>query len=330
MSDLDLIGLLAASTAQGPSAQDDAAVCMVGQVLAVDAPGRRVRIRLHGGAVWLPGVASRYMVGAPAAVLVDPIAGRPVRVLAAVTPRSPVILGTVLAGPSGGNLTVMIEGTSYTLPCPIGTYTVGQSAWAVTDDWGVPVIILGPSSVGAPDPVAPPTPPPPAIETATATIGPQSTGTYRYLTYDRWDVWGGSLGGGLAGIYQGNAYGSGQLVGLACYGDQIVNLAALSIVKATLTVKRNGSGSGPVALTVQGSPHGTRPAGAPSSSGTTVSTPPIPLNESAAVDLPADVCEALRSGAAKGLAAVGGAYAGFGGTLTPGSFVLTIQYTRNA
>ena len=42
------------------------------------------------------------------------------------------------------------------------------------------------------------------------------------------------------------------------------------------------------------------------------------------------MCEALRTGAAKGLLAVGGSYAGFGGTTTPGSFTLAIQYTRNA
>ena len=38
----------------------------------------------------------------------------------------------------------------------------------------------------------------------------------------------------------------------------------------------------------------------------------------------------IEAATAKGLVAVGGSYAGFGGTTTPGSFTLAIQYTRNA
>ncbi len=330
MSDLDLIGLLAASTAVGPGVEDDAAFTATATVLAVDAAGRRVRVMLRGSDVWLPANPSRYKVNAPARVLLDPTRGRPALVLTTLDPRPPDLLGTVISGPTGGVITISVEGTSYTVPCMPGAYTVGQTAWAGTDDWGIPSIVRAPSTAAAPEPVAPPVAPPASIVTATATIGPQQSGTYRAGSYNRWDVWGGGLGGGLASIYQGNAYGSGPLTGLACYGDQIVNLGALAITKATLTVKRNASGSGPVALTVQGSPHGTRPLGAPSSSGTSASTAPIALNGTGTVDLPTDVCEALRSGTAKALAAVGGAYAGFGGTSIPGSFTLSIQYTRAA
>lgn len=327
MSDLDLIGLLARSTAQGPGIEDDTALTATGTVLAVDPPGRRVRVALRGGDVWLPAAAARYKPAGTVRVLLDPTAGRPVLVLAAVDVRSPALLSKVISGPTGGILTVDVEGVSYALPAPMGAYTVGASAWVLTDDWGIPVIVHGPSSDVAPGGTTNPGGGGSTVITATALVGPQSTGTYR-ATHG-WNAWGGSTGWGLADIYQGNGYGSGPLVGLACYGDQIVNLAAIEIQKATLTAFRNSSGVGG-ALTVQGSPHGSRPAGAPSSSGTTVTAPVVGSGEAAMVELPSDVREALRTGAAKGLAAVGAAYAGFGGTTKPGSFTLTIQYTRNA
>ena len=329
MSDLDLIGLLAQSTPQGPGVEDDAALLATGTVLDADPAGRRVRVLVRSSDVWLPAGAARFQKNSPCRVLLDPTAGRPILAFAPLNPRPPALLGTVVSGPTGGNLTVTIEGTQYTLPCPMGAYTVGASAWAMTDDWGIPFIIIGPSSATAPGSAGTAPSAGATVVTSTVTVSPQSTGTYR-SSYGKWDVWGAGLGGGLAAVYQGNAYGSGPLIGLACYGDQIVNLGAISIQKATLTAIRNGSGTGPVALTVQGSPHGTRPAGAPTSTGTTASTAAVALNGSGTVDLPTDVRENLRIGAAKGLAAVGGAYAGFGGTATPGSFTLTIQYTRNA
>lgn len=329
MSDLDLIGLLKSATTQGPAASDDTALVATGTVITVDAGGRRARVSLRGGDVWLPAVAGRYQVNATARVLLDPTAGRPVLILGTVSPRPPALLGKVVSGPTAGNLTVTVDGVTYTIPCPMGAYTVGSSAWVLTDDWGVPVIVIGPSSDVAPTGGTPAPALPAAVVTATVTISPQQSGTWR-SSYGKWDVWGGSLGGGLPAVYQGNAYGSGPLTGLACYGDQVLNLGAISITRITLNVSRNGSGSGPVALTVQGSPNGTRPAGAPTSSGTTASTGAVALNGSGSVDLPSDVRENFRTGAVKALAAVGGSYAGFGGTATPGSFTLTIQYTRNA
>lgn len=242
--------------------------------------------------------------------------------------RPPALLGQVISGPTGGYLTVLVEGTQYTLPAPMGAYTVGASAWAMTDDWGAPFIVIGPSSEIAPGAILPPPPAGGSVVNATATIGPQSTGTYR-SSFGSWDTWGNDIHGGVADIYQGEGYGSGPLIGLACYGDQVVNLGAVGIQKMTLTAVRNGSGSGG-ALTVQGAPHGSRPAGAPSSSGSTATAPAVGAGTATAVDLPSDVCEAFRTGSTKGLTAVGAAYAGFGGTTVPGSFVLSIQYTHNA
>lgn len=326
--DLDLIGLLDRTLPQGPDQAADTAMVAVGIVRELDIPKRRVRVGIRGGDAWLPASAAKYKIGAPARVLLDPTASRPVLVLAPVEPRSPALLGTVTAGPTGGNLTVSVEGTSYVLPAPMGAYTIGQSAWVLLDDWGVPVFVLGPSSVVAAGGAGSIPGGGGSVVTATVSIGPQSTGTWR--SGYGWDTWGNDIHGGVADIYQGSAYGSGALTGLACFGDQIVNLGAIAIQKATLSVRRNGSGTGAVPLTVQGSPNGSRPGGAPSGSGSTASTGGVATNAWASVDLPADVCEALRTGGAKGLIAVGGSYAGFGGTTTPGSFTLAIQYTRNA
>lgn len=324
----DLIGLLDRALPQGPDQGDDAALTAAGIIRELDIPKRRVRVGLRAGEAWLPAIAARYKIGAPCAVLLDPTASRPIRVLGPIESRSPVLLGTVTSGPTGGNLTVTVEGTSYVLPAPMGAYTIGQSAWVLLDDWGVPVFVLGPSSVVASGGAGSIPGSGGSVVTATATIGPQSSGTWR--SGYGWDTWGNDIHGGVADIYQGEAYGSGALTGLACFGDQIVNLGAIAIQSARLSFRRNGSGTGAAALTVQGSPHGSRPAGAPSGSGSTASAGGVGTNSWGAIDLPADVCEAFRTGSTKGLLAVGGAYAGFGGTTTPGSFTLAVQYTRNA
>lgn len=326
--DLDLIGLLGGAVPQGPDQGDDTALTATGIVREIDAPKRRLRVGLRAGEAWLPAIAGRYKIGATCAVLLDPTASRPVRILGPIEPRSPILLGTVTAGPTGGNLTVSVEGTSYVLPAPMGAYTVGASAYVLLDDWALPVFVLGPSSLTAGGGAGSIPGGGGSVVAATATIGPQSTGTYR--SGYGWDTWGNDIHGGVADIYQGSGYGSGALTGLACYGDQIVNLGAIAIQKITLAARRNGSGTGSTPLTVQGAPHGGRPAGAPSPSGSTASTGGIPTSSWGSVDLPADICEALRTGSAKALTAVGSGYAGFGGTSTPGSFALTVQYTRAA
>src|SRR5690606_37174237 len=93
-----------------------------------------------------------------------------------------------------------------------------------------------------------------------------------------------------------------------------------------LRVRRNGSGGGTAAIGVQGSPHGSKPAGSPSSSGATAATPAVGPGAWTEVALPAAMREALRTGAAKGLVAVGSTYSGWYGT--GGSFALRVSYTR--
>lgn len=329
MSDISILNvsdLAKKNQTAGPSNADDTAVFATGVVYEIDPVLARVRILVSGGLVWLPAVAARYVPGGTARVLVDPITARPVLVQGAVGIRPAAVLGKVTAT-STGKVTVTVFEGSHTIDSTGSGYTVGQSAWVLLDDWGTPVLSIAPSSVGAASGGDPSAPTVPTTATAIATIGPQSSGTWR-SSYSKWDVWATTIHGGASDIYQGNGGGSGPLTGLACFGDQVANLGALSIEQMTLTVIRNGSGSGNVPLTVQGSPHGSRPAGAPSGAGATASTAALPRGASGSVDLPSTVCDAFRTGASKGLIAVGGTYAGFGGVGTPGSFVLTVRYTR--
>lgn len=328
---LDLKTLVKRATAQGPGIEDDTSLTTTAAVVAVDAPGRRVRVTVRGGDVWLPAVAGRYSTSSMARVLIDPTSARPVLVIGPVAPRTPYVLALVTAGPTSGNLTVTFDGASVVLPAPMGAYTVGQSAWIALDDWGQPVLVIGPNgavNTGGTLPGGGGSSGPTTV-TAFATIGPQVTGTWR-SNVSRWDSWNPNRYGlGATPIYQGNGYGSGPLVGFAGYGDQVVNLGAISIDDITMQAVKGADGNS-AALTVQGSPSGGRPGGAPSSAGDTASTGSIGSGGTGALAFTANMRDAFRTGAAKGLAAVGGQYGGFGGFGVPPSFVLQIRYTKNA
>lgn len=328
-SKLTYKGMLKQATAQGPGIADDTALVVTGNVLQVDSIAGRVLVGIRDGEVWLPAVAGRYSPSSLARVLFDPTSARPVLVEGPVQPRKPAELGTVTAT-GGGTVTVTIGGESIDLPAPLGTYTVGQSAWVLLDDWGHPVLALGPSTTPAPD--APGTGGGGGgggTVVATATITPRVSGTYR--TGYGWDSWNTSRYGGKSDVYQGNSFGSGQLIGYAGYGDQLANLGAISIDEAIITARKNDTNGLSAALTVQGTAPGTRPAGSPAAGPfAAATTPVIGPGGTGSVALPGSLCEAFRTGAAKGLVAVGTQYGGFGGTATPGSLVLTVRYTKNA
>ncbi|EYR64277.1 hypothetical protein N866_13595 [Actinotalea ferrariae CF5-4] len=335
MSDLDVMGLLGAVMPQGPDRAADASLTVVGAVYAVDAPARLVQVDIKGSPLWLPAQPGRYRVAVNegalglARVLLNPTTGRPVLVLGPVDPRRPVIPGTLTAIDTTARVaTVSLDGATYDLPYLASTYTVGGPVWVGLTDWGVPFLVHGPSDAPAAPVVAPVAPAPTGTVQVTQTIGPQWSGTYR-VSRGAWDRWNTGEYGGRSDLYQGDAYGSGTLIGLATYGDQLANLGAVSIDAITLRARRNGSGAGDAALTVQGTPHGERP-GLVSASGSTASTGAVGLNQWASVDLPADMREGFRTGAIKGLAAVGGTYSGWGGTGTAGSMVLSVTYTRQA
>ena len=221
---------------------------------------------------------------------------------------------------------VSVDGSQpISLPFVPGVYTGYTTVHVLCDPGkgGRAVLVLGPAGVQVVDPGDPtsgvplPPPPPPASVTATATILPTWSGTWR--TGQRWDQWNVGRYGGRSDLYQGNAYGSGVLKGLAVYGDQIVGLSALTIVSATVTMNvSTGSGT----PTVQGCASGTpAPAGPPSSSGATSSG-------TGAVDLDSTICEGLRTGTVKGLALVGSGYVAVYGTGRADGMALRITYTR--
>jgi hypothetical protein len=337
VSDLDVLGLFAAAAPQGPSRADDTALSTIGQVYAVDPTARLVQVAVHGSPLWLPAQPGRYRLLVAdtgtiglARVLLNPTTGRPALVLGPVNPRDPQVPGTLTAIDTTTKVaTVTVDGTSYALPYLASTYTVGAPVWVGLTDWGVPYLVTGPSDVAATGGSAPTAPTTPDTVQVRTTIGPQWSGTWRSIR-SAWDRWNVTNYGGRSDLYQGDAYGSGPLIGLATYGSQIVNLGATSIDAITVRARRNGSGAGTAALVVQGAPHASQPAGAPTPSGSTATSGAVALGGQASASLPSDVREALRTGAAKSLATVGGTYAGWGGTATPGSMVLDVTYTRPA
>lgn len=227
---------------------------------------------------------------------------------------------------AGNRARVSIDGgPGVWLPYVASSYTGITTVFVLRDPTrgGAGQLVLGPCGTQAPIDVPPPPPDPavspPAPVTARATIRPTWSGTWR-ASAAAWDRWNADRYGGRSTLYQGSAYGSGALTGLAVYGGQVVNLRALSITSAAvyaLTV--TGSGS----LTVQGSASGSKPAGAPASSGSTATG-------MGWINLPADVREALRTGATRGFAAVGANYLAVRGTSYPAGMALRITYTRNA
>ena len=142
-----------------------------------------------------------------------------------------------------------------------------------------------------------------------------------------WGRWGDS-----ADVYQGNSGESGQLWGLACYGEQITGLGASAILSATVTLAQNGGSgySGNWVATVRGCASGTLPGTAPTYLGdTATATLPGSGKDGAAVDcvLPATVREQLRTGNIKSLGLVGAPYgATYGAGRRGNAWALALTY----
>lgn len=214
-------------------------------------------------------------------------------------------------------------GTPVWLPANLDAVYTGITTVFVIFDPVRGQVVLGPCGV-QPAIEVPPTPPdpvetPPPVVTASAVIRPTWSGTYRDLRA-AWDRWNVDRYGGRSTLYQGSAYGSGDLHGLAVYGDQVKNLRAESITAMSVSiVMATGSGT----VTVQGSASGSKPAGAPSGSGTTASR-----SGSGSIVLGSTVREAFRTGTTKGLLLAGTDYLAVRGTSHPSGMALSITYTR--
>ena len=342
IAELDVLGAVSRALPQAPAPGEDPAVVVVGTVFAVDIPNRRAQVAIRGAVMWLPAQPGRYRVVAGsltttqglARVLLSTTTGRPILVLGPVDPDVAVQAGTVTATTSSPpTVTLTLRGTSYALPAIPSTYTVSSRAWVITDDWGTPVLVLGPTTAAADGTPTAPTPPPAATTVSfTTTIGPTWSSTWSAKVghwTDEGSYWNTGRYGGSSTLYEGNKYGSGSLRGLATYGDQIVNLGALSIQSIGVAVR--GVGLSPAdagsAVTLQGAPNGSKPAGMPATSGDTVTVVPGPGPAQA---LTPAMCEALRTGAAKSLALVGATYAACAGAGNGDGMVLTVTGTRAA
>lgn len=239
--------------------------------------------------------------------------------------RSPIATGDLLAiDATAGRAQVTVgEGDPVWLPYWPGVYTNVTLVWVLMHR-GVPVCVTAPAYAEAPEVVPPPPPPPPPVgtpstQTVTVVVRPTWSGTYRTIR-NAWDRWNADRYGGRSTLYQGNAFGSGELIGLATYGNQITALGALEITRVVVTTKV-ATGSGVVVL--QGAPHGSKPGGGPSVSGETASG-------STSVTLTAAMREALRTGTARSLASVGSSYRGTFGTARADGMALTVTYRRAA
>lgn len=330
MSDLDLhaeTGFLP----EGPPPGSDLSMIRPGVIVAVDVPGNRVQVAYNGGAgTWMGALPGMYTAGRSCWVLCNPMrGGRGELVLSQIEGGTPFASRTatlVSMNTTARTAVVTIDGADYTVPYIQTTYSIGTLVWVLCNPsrWGQPELVMGAwapatAPTPTPDPVPIPVPPPPSgTVQVTTTIRPQWSGSWR-ASRGAWDRWNEGRFGGRSDLYQGDGFGSGPMKGLATYGDQLVNLGAISIDAVTVALIGNGGSGMPGTPTVQGSPHGSQPGGAPSSSGDTSTGTLTP-----------SMREDLRTGVTKALALVGAGYYAVRGTSHPEGMALTVTYTRSA
>lgn len=194
---------------------------------------------------------------------------------------------------------------------------------------GRPVHVLGPATDAVLEEPVPEPAPDPTTKTITGkVITPTYSGTYR-VNIGAWDRYNTSTYGGRSDVYQGTG-ARGPMRGLVTYGNQFTALGASVITRVRLTVASNGAGlGGSWSAVLQGSPHGSRPAGAPTSSGDTVSVTVAGFGSAGQrsyVDLSSAEREGFRTGSFRGLVLVGPDYGGAHGTAHPPSLVAVADY----
>lgn len=240
--------------------------------------------------------------------------------------RSAVIVARLLTEPDSDNrCTVSVGGSEpLTLPAVPSTYTGVTTVYVAMQD-GRPVMVTAPagSPVMAPDNLTGAT----ATETvAGRVIAPTASSTWR-VDRSAWDRWNEATD-----VYQAGSAASGVLSGLACYGDQIVNLGADSITRGVLTLVSNGHGaSSSWSAAIMGATHSSLPAVAPTLAATTssVTVPGYGYDGSVVtVSLDATTLENLRDGTWKSLGlGTSGTYGGTRGTRDSRGWVLALDYT---
>ncbi|WP_217183365.1 hypothetical protein [Streptomyces sp. AC495_CC817] len=307
---------------QGIRPGADAGALVTGTLRGLDPENGLAQVSItDSSSLWVPAVPAIYPPGGQVRLLRSPLDGGRVTMCLGPVRAGQMLVGGVVKAVNAavGLLTVTTLDADFDLSYSPGTYAPGTAVHVVrsASRYGLPEHVLGPSgNYNAANPGQPGggTTNPGQLVSRQATILPQWTGSWK-SAQSRWDSWNLDRYGGRSTLWQGNGYGSGPMTGLAVYGNQIVALGAQSIDRIQVAVYRADSSvsAGKVAV-LQPSPHGTRPAGAPSGSGATASSPALTPNQGAQVDLPSGVFEAFRTGASKGLITVGSDYAGFSGT----------------
>ncbi|MDD7963302.1 hypothetical protein [Microbacterium thalli] len=332
-SPLDAAGIITLPVGVEPGS--DLGAMTTGRLLGVDPASRIVQVSVLGSdPVWVPAVPAIYRQGGAVRLLRSPLdGGRLTACLGPLDEVLPVARGEVVSiDAAARRMQVSLLGEVHTLRYNPSTYTVGQFVHVQRDpaSFGRPYFVSGPD--GEAGVIAPPGPGTGQenagqVETKTVTIGAQWSGSWTGSRWDNWNQYRSDYGG-RAALYQGQGYGSPNMLGLAVYGDQIANLQARRILNMTARLERpaNGSGGGGGPAVLQGSPHGgPAPGGGPAATGATASVV-IQRGTVAEVALPQEMFEPFRTGALRGLALVGSTYLNLFGSDRAGAMTLTIQY----
>lgn len=306
----------------GISPDADPTAIATGRLLGLDIQAGLAQVSINGSdGVWMPAAPGIYTANTRVRVQRSPLdGGRASYCLGPVQGGPMVVAGKVVAVKSAaGVLSVEVLGATVDLGYSPGTYQVGTPVHVIRNPgrFGAPEHVLGPlGNYVASDPSQPGAGAGGGgqVVTRQAVILPQWSGSWS-TRYSRWDTWNTNRYGGRSTLWQGDGYGSGVMRGLAVYGDQIVNLGAVSIDSIGVSVYRaDSSVSAGKAPVLQPSPNGEIPDGAPSYAGASVVGPGLSPGQGAVVQLPSSVLEGFRTGAYKGIGTVGGDYAGFSGT----------------
>lgn len=225
---------------------------------------------------------------------------------------------------------------SQPIPMPFapGTYTPGEMVDVDRNYVGgtIQFYVRGRTG-GTPDVVLPEVPPPPPAEaTAVAIVRPRWTGTWRY-DVGAYGVWFESRAetGGASTLYQGSFGTSGELIGVADYEDQVVNLGATAILGIDLTlVDASAAAAGAHAVKIR-SVYNLYSGLGPDPGGPVFVGPVLPTGASQKMALDAALVESFRTGDTTALCLAGSGpsdYTAVLGTAHPEGMALTVTYTR--
>lgn len=333
ISSVDL-ARMAALVPEGVKPASDVGSILTATVTGLNVDAGLVQVTVGGSdPVWVPAAPFIYSAGGTARVRRSPLDGGRLEYCEGPLTVSPTVVTGRITEVGSETVTVDVLGASHVLPFVASTYDVDDLVLVLRhpSGFGVPQAVLGLAGVeqqaenpggGAGNPGQ--------SQSRQATISPQDSGSYR-TAYSRWDTWNTNRYGGVRALWQGNAYGSGPMVGWAGYGDQVANLRAAVIDNIWVDVTRSDSSvTSPRTLVLQGSADGSRPAGEPGGTGATVSSGGLVPEGSERLRLPDAAYEAWRTGGIKGLRVAGSDYLAVYGADRGGAMALTIQYRVTA